>query len=135
MCSSDLLAEPFYKLGLLVAEDTARLDEAAAWLGKAAELAPDEPRIHYNYGLALQRVMKPDAAEDELLTAHRLSLETPDYVNALVFFYMQRKEWSKARRYAQQLRELAPQDRGLDALLQEIADDERQSKVQGPQAP
>lgn len=128
-------AEPYFKLALLVAEDAARLDEATAWLGKAAELAPEESRVHYNYGLALQRVMKPEAAEEELLAAYRLAPESPDYVNALVFFYMEQKEWPEARRFAERLRALLPNERGLDALLQQIAAGEQRSKVQGPQAP
>ena len=42
------MGEVSYSLGLLVAEDERRLAEAVDLLAKAAELAPENPRIHYN---------------------------------------------------------------------------------------
>jgi hypothetical protein len=40
-----------YSLGLLLAEEL-HLSEAAAELEKAAELLPDDSRVHYNVSLA-----------------------------------------------------------------------------------
>lgn len=41
-----------YSLGLLLAEQPARLQDAAASLSRAAQLMPEHPRVHANLGLA-----------------------------------------------------------------------------------
>ena len=67
------MAEAYYSLGLLVAEDEKRLPEAEGLLRKATELAPQNARMHYNYGLALQRQEKYDDAEAQLKRAWDLA--------------------------------------------------------------
>ena len=45
-------------LGLLLAEDEAKLAEAAEHLKQAAELMPENARVWYNLGLALQKLKR-----------------------------------------------------------------------------
>ena len=59
------IAEVYYSLGLLLAENEKRLAEAAKFLGQAAEMAPKNARIRYNYALALQKLGRPAEAERE----------------------------------------------------------------------
>ena len=88
----------FFSLGLLLAEDENRLPEATEALGKAAELAPANARMQYNYGLALQRLGKPAEAEKYLLAADKLAPDTFDFMNALAILFAQQRKWDQALR-------------------------------------
>ncbi len=112
--------EPYYYLGLLVAEDSSRLSEACDLLTTAARLAPGNPRIHYNRGLALQRLGRTAEAEKALKTALRLAPQVPDYLYALCTFYVQQQQWAEARSCARQLLRLQPNNSRWQALLEEI---------------
>jgi tetratricopeptide (TPR) repeat protein len=102
------LAEAQYSLGLLLAEDEDRLEEASEFLGTAARLAPENPRVHYNYGLALQKLGRLADAEKALKTACKLSPETTDYLYALAILCAQQKSWGQARSYAEGLLRIEP---------------------------
>ncbi|HUT88179.1 MAG TPA: tetratricopeptide repeat protein [Thermoguttaceae bacterium] len=102
------LAEAHYSLGLLLAENEARLDEASVLLATAAKLAPENPRIHYNYGLALQKLGRADEAEKQLATAHKLSPGATEFLHALTILYAQQQQWSRARQCADKLLGLEP---------------------------
>jgi len=102
------LAEAHYSLGLLLAENEARLGEASKFLANAAELAPENPRIHYNFGLALQKLGRADEAEKQLATAHKLSPGATEFLHALAILYAQGKQWGRARGCAEELLRLEP---------------------------
>ncbi len=97
------LAEPHYSLGLLLAENPDRMDEAAQHLAEAVRLRPEAPRMRYNYGLALQHLGQRDAAAGELEAAYRLEPEVPDYLYALAVLYSQQQRWSRALACAEEL--------------------------------
>lgn len=123
------LGEAYYSLGLLVAEDDKRLAEAAEWLSKAAERLPQNARVHYNLGLALQRLGRPQAAEEALLSAHRLAPENTDFLNALAILYTQQKKWDRAVAAAKELVRIEPNEHRWASLLEEI---EGMSSVRKP---
>jgi len=114
------LAEVHYSLGLLKAEDEKRLAEAAESLDAAAKLMPGNPRVHYNLGLARQKLGQTEAAEASLLAACRLAPDDPELVKALAIFYAQQRAWRKAIAAAEQHVRVAPADPEARALLELI---------------
>jgi len=114
------LAEVHYSLGLLKAEDEKRLAEAAESLDAAAKLMPGNPRVHYNLGLARQKLGQTEAAEASLLAACRLAPDDPELVKALAIFYAQQRAWRKAIAAAEQHVRVAPADAEARALLELI---------------
>jgi predicted CXXCH cytochrome family protein len=101
-------AQVHYSMGLLMAENKARIGQAVFHLGRAAVLEPNNPRMQYNYGLALQRIQKYAVAAPVLNRAHQLEPRSPDYLNALIALYSQQSQWSQAASYAQKLVNLFP---------------------------
>jgi tetratricopeptide (TPR) repeat protein len=112
------LADAHYSLGLLLAENQERLEEASGFLAEAARLAPENPRMHYNYGLALQRLGRADEAEKALIAALKLSPASTDFLHALAILYAQQKQWGRARSCAEQLIRLEPRNRQWQGLLE-----------------
>jgi len=102
------VAETYYMLGLLLAEDPARLPEAAEQLKEAARLSPNDARLHYNTGLAYQQLKQPGEAVPFLLHAYDLVPGEPDFLNALAIFYIQQEQWQKALTYNEKLEALLP---------------------------
>ncbi len=102
------VADLKYTLGLLLAEDQGRLPESAQILSEAARLAPDNPRMHYNAGLAYQHLKQYADAEPLLVQAHELAPQQPDYLNALAIFYMQQEKWQPALKYTEALIQVLP---------------------------
>jgi tetratricopeptide (TPR) repeat protein len=102
------LGELQYSLGLILAEDQARIGEAADALGKAAKLLPDRASVHYNYGLALQMLGRKAEAEAALLKAQGLDPTEPNTPYALAIFYAQQGKQEQALKWAEQLRTLRP---------------------------
>ena len=117
------VAEVPYALGLFLAEMPGRLGEAAQHLTRAAELDATNARVHYNAGLAHQRLGDSSAAERLLQHAHRLAPEAPDYLDALSILYAQQEDWALALRYTDRLLQVVPDD---PALLQRKSWIERQ---------
>jgi len=112
------MAEAHYSLGLLLGEDESKMAEAAQALAMAARLAAENPRMHYNYGLALQKLGKAAQAEEELSMAHKLAPDVPDYLRALAILYTQQKRWTRAAACAEELVRRHPNDSELRALLE-----------------
>src|SRR5439155_11642576 len=96
-----------YSLGLLLGEED-RLPEAAAALGRAADLMPARARVRYNEALALQRLGRHADAEAAFVKAQNTDPEDPDVAYALAVLYAQQKEWSRARDAAARLAVLSP---------------------------
>ncbi len=111
------LGETHYSLGLLLAENEKRLQEAAETLLSAARLMPGNARVHYNLGLARQKLGQTKPAEEALMAACRLAPREPDYVNALAVYYSQQGDWPKALVCAEQLVRLEPGNRAYRSLL------------------
>ena len=98
------LAAIHYSLGLLLAEDESRLAEAAESLAAAAELSPDNSRMHYNLGLAYQKLGRVTEAEKSLKQALRVTRSDPtECLIALAIFYSQQKHFKEAAQYADKL--------------------------------
>jgi Flp pilus assembly protein TadD len=121
------LAEAYYSLGLLVAEDSKRLAEAAKLLTKATELAPQNSRMHYNRGLALQNLGRVDEAEQALLAARKLAPQAVDYVYALAILNIQQKRWDRAALFADELQRLDPRN----PQWREVAEHVRNQRAKG----
>lgn len=113
-------AEAHYSLGLLLAEVPARLDEALAALTKAAELAPQNSRMHYNRGLALQTLGRTEQAEAALRKAFELAPASVDYLYALATLYAQQKRWPRAVACAEELVRMRPTDERLKQFLAQL---------------
>ncbi len=103
------MGEAHYSLGLLLAENPARIQEAADHLGKAAALTKTNARMHYNHGLALQRLGRNVDAEAALRAAYQFD-PGADAANALLVLHVQQKQWIRALPYARRLAELFPGD-------------------------
>jgi tetratricopeptide (TPR) repeat protein len=85
------MGEVYYSLGLLVAEDDKRLEEATGLLAKAA-----------------------------ILAAHKLAPQNTDYLHALAILYSQQKQWDRAIASVEQLQRLEPSNPNWGRLLSEI---------------
>ncbi len=106
-----------YSLALLLAENSERLSEVAELLGKAAELAPENARIHYNLGLTLMRLEKPVEAERALRAAYNLQ-PSSDFLEALATLYAQEEQWAEAITCAEELLRRDPGNRRHQGLLE-----------------
>ena len=114
------IADVYYSLGLLVAEDESRLAEAAKFLGQAVELAPKNARMRYNWALALQKLGRPAEAERQFRAALEIAPRTPDFLNALAILYIQQRRWPQAIDCAEQLVRLAPENIEFRQQLEQI---------------
>jgi predicted CXXCH cytochrome family protein len=94
--------EAAYMLGLLLVEENRHAD-AEAFLRQAGNRLPNLPRVHYNLGLLLQLLGKPDEAREELLRALDLDPNDADYLHAVAEHYTRRRQWDKAKPYAERL--------------------------------
>jgi tetratricopeptide (TPR) repeat protein len=103
-------AEGYFSLAQLLAEDESRLPEAAKLLSKAVQLAPEQARIRYNYGLALQKLGQPKEAGEQFLKAMALEPAEADYVRAMAILYAQQGRWAEAAELARRLATLRPDD-------------------------
>jgi tetratricopeptide (TPR) repeat protein len=112
------MAEAHYSLGLLLGEDDRHMAAAAQSLAQAVALAPENPRMRYNYGLALQKLGEAAKAEEQLRQAHKLAPEAADYLRALAIFYTQQKRWVSAAACAAELVERHPNDPQAQNLLE-----------------
>lgn len=126
------LSEAHYSLGLMLAEDDARLREAAEALAAAARLAPQEARIRYNYAMALRNLGRLDAAEEELRAAGQLDPANPDYVYALADLYVRQERWADAADCARRLVRRYPGVPQFRALLQRA---EARAEQPSPESP
>jgi predicted CXXCH cytochrome family protein len=102
------MADAYYSLGLLLAEDEKRIPEAADALAQAAELAPQRPRIRYNLGLALERLERYDPAEKALRAACELEPRSTEFLYALTLLYIQQQRWPAALQCTDRLQRLEP---------------------------
>jgi len=74
-----------------------RPEEALRYLGRAAAGIPEGARVHYNYGLMLQRAGRLGEAQRELSRAWELEPSNADLVYALMDHYIKRGQIGRAR--------------------------------------
>lgn len=114
-----ILAQAHYSLGLLLAEKREDLEKAAEQLRRAIELAPANPRMRYNHGLALQQLGRAHEAEKELIKCVELSPELTDALHALAILYVHERRWSKAIPCAEEVLRRDPGNAAAYQLLQQ----------------
>lgn len=117
-------AELHHALGLTLVRQQRRGDAVAA-LARAAQLAPNDPRYAYVYGVALNSVGEPDRALNVLRAAHERFPGDWQLLTAMVTVSRDAGDRDAARRYARELVALRSDDPQARRLLQEItaADD------------
>jgi Flp pilus assembly protein TadD len=115
-----LIGQARYSLGLLLAEDPERLEEAAEVLRRAVDDMPENARVRYNLGLALQHLDRRDEAEGVLREAYELAPANPDYLGALAILYAQQGRWSSAVACAKELVRRHPDNRQFQAMLSQF---------------
>ena len=96
------------------------LPEAAAALGRAADLMPACARVRYNEALALQRLGRRADAEAAFVKAQNTDPEDPDVAYALAVLYAQQSDWSRARDAAARLAALSPGNPQVQELIDRI---------------
>ncbi len=112
------MPEAAYSLGLMLAENPARLAEAAEFLEKAAAGMKTDPRVQYNCGLALMNLEKRDEAEKYLQSAATLAPTVPEYPHALAILYIQQEDWPAAVKTCEALVKRWPGNPQFTALLE-----------------
>ena len=108
-----------YALGLALVRQK-KSDEALVELRRAAELAPDRSHYAYVYAVGLHSAGRTDdavAALKENLTKHPTDRET---LLALVTFNRDAGKMAEALDYAQRLAQLAPDDRRVAELIDNL---------------
>ena len=119
-----LLASPrdaglHHALGLTLVR-LKRVDQALDELRSAAELDPGEARYAYVYAVALHSTGRIREAMTELKESLARHPGDRDTLLALITFSRDGGDAGAALEYAEQLAQIAPQDRGLSALIEEL---------------
>jgi tetratricopeptide (TPR) repeat protein len=114
-------SEGNYYLGLLYAEQK-RYMEAAEVLEKATLKTDVNPRIYYNLGLIYQYLNNKVKAEASLLKANSISPNQFDIIYALTDFYIKSGNYTKAMKYAEELKIKFPSNPAGEQLRQYIGE-------------
>ena len=119
-----LLASPqdaglHHALGLTLVR-LKRADQALDELRSAAELDPGQARYAYVYAVALHSAGRVGEAMTELKENLARHPNDRDTLLALITFSRDGGDAGAALEYAEQLAQIAPQDRGLAALIEEL---------------
>lgn len=109
----------YYSLGLLYAEEN-DLEKAVEYLGEAARKVGNNPRIFYNWGLALQHQEKPEAAEKAYLEGLKVDGQSVAIHNALAILYLQQGKPAQAKYHADFLVSQYPDNPQFQQLLRQI---------------
>lgn len=108
-------ADAYNALGLALVRQR-RLPEALDALARAATLAPDRPRFAYVLAVALYDTGAIARAIATLEAAHRRHPGDLDILRALVSYALDRQDLVRARRWAQALIRVAPDDPMIEPL-------------------
>ena len=114
-------SEGNYYLGLLYAEQK-RYMEAAEVLEKATLITDANPRIYYNLGLIYQYLNNNVKAEASLLKANSISPNQFDIIYALTDFYIKSGNYTKAMKYAEELKIKFPSNPAGDDIKNYISE-------------
>jgi len=110
----------FYNLGLLYYE-LGDVESTIKHFKKAAMLGFTDEGLFYNYGLALQQQGKQKEAESILVKGHGLNPQSFKINYALAFFYVQQNQPGKARKYAETLYALDPNNPDYQELFHALS--------------
>jgi len=102
-------AELHHALGLTLVRQQ-RVGDAVSELGRAAQLAPNDPRYAYVYGIALDSIGESARAVNVLRGAHDRFPGDWQLLSALVTVSRDAGQTADARRYAERLVALRPDD-------------------------
>jgi tetratricopeptide (TPR) repeat protein len=108
-----------HSLGLLLVR-ARRYADAVVALGRAAELAPDDARYGYVYGVALHSTGRTDRALTVLARAHDRHPGDVEILLALSTINRERGDRDAARAYARKLVEVAPEDPRARQILGDL---------------
>ena len=108
-----------HALGLLLVREK-RVDEALKELEVATQLAPEEARFSYVYGVALQSVKGNSAAIEYLKKAQKRHPADLNILFGLASFSLENGNKKDAADYASQLLILAPQHQGAQQIMEAI---------------
>jgi tetratricopeptide (TPR) repeat protein len=97
-----------------------RVDQALDELRSAAELDPGQARYAYVYAVALHSTGRVREAMTELKESLARHPGDRDTLLALITFSRDGGDAGAALEYAEQLAQIAPQDHGLAALIEEL---------------
>jgi len=123
------LADAHYSLGLLLAEKK-QWAQAVEHLAKAAQGLPYRSRVQYNLGQLLAFLGKDRQAEAALSKALEIQPDNMDYLAAAARFYIQRKNFSVARRIAKKMQAVQPSN-PMGAQLLKFIDHNRKHDQKG----
>ncbi|MCB0568732.1 MAG: tetratricopeptide repeat protein [Phaeodactylibacter sp.] len=110
--------EAHYSLGLLLAE-MQNLAEAEPHLGRAARLS-NNPRYYYNWGLTLQNLNRPAAAENAFQQGLAIDANSEALLYALAVLYIQQQRTDLAGPVVSRLLELSPDNPDYLNLLRNM---------------
>ncbi len=113
-----------HSLGLLLVR-TARLEEAASELGKAATAAPDNVRYQYVYAIALRQLGKSAEGLRVLESALAKAPSNTEILYALATIYRDTGDVETALGYARKLDQLTGGSPQVQALIEQLSRPER----------
>ncbi len=105
-----------YSLGLLLAE-MKKYDEALTYLETAANEMKDNLRVYYNLAQLQIFLGQDKEAEKNLRYMVQKKPESPEYLMALIDFYISHEQYEKARAYILKLDKIFPEDPQAKQLL------------------
>ncbi|NOY38290.1 MAG: tetratricopeptide repeat protein [Chlorobi bacterium] len=111
--------ETYYYLGLLLAEKK-DYRQSLVFLNQAAHKMPGNTRIYYNLALLYQQLLMPEKAEQNLKECLSVEPENYDYLYAAAVFYLNQRDYEKARQLATKMKKLYPQYPAADNLLKAL---------------
>jgi tetratricopeptide (TPR) repeat protein len=100
----------YRNLGKAFYENPTTLKEAAAEFKKALDIAPDSPREHVNYGLALLRAGQTKDGVAELVTAQKRDPSIPHTWFNLGIFFKKEGDYQQAIQQLEQMSKLVPDE-------------------------
>jgi len=108
-----------YSLGLLIAEDRARLSEAIRSLERAAGYMPENTRVTYNLGIAYWQAQRVGDAARSFLHSIKLSPDNPEFRQRISELYAQNGMWAESVPHLRHLVNLVPDRPDFKAFLRQ----------------
>ncbi len=106
-----------YSLGLLLAEDKARLPEAIRSLERASGYLSQNSRVSYNLAIAYWQSNRMEEAVRSFEQSIRLQPDSPEYRQRISELLAQRGRWNEALPHIRRLVELVPTEPSFRTFL------------------